>query len=166
MLRHRPTLVAILACVVMAGCTQAEDTSERSQQPINADVSCPETAPLAPAKLPRALRVSRDGGHWFGAHKLWAGLPTDYDPSRRQDGYFLKYPWVTIDNQRTTAKFGPPAVHAKRIGGPGRAIGQFGGYATTHRLDFWPSGILFPSRGCWVITGKLRGTVVHFVLEI
>lgn len=162
MLRHRPTLGVILGCLALAGCTQADSTNEQT----HVDVPCRETTPAAPTKLPRALRLPGDNDRWFGARELWTGLPTDYDAGRHKNGYVLKYPWVTVDNHRTTSKFGPPAVHAKRIDGPGHAVGDFGGYATTHHLDFWPSSIVFPSRGCWVVTGKLRTTVVRFILEV
>ncbi|PRX44925.1 hypothetical protein B0I33_11023 [Prauserella shujinwangii] len=79
----------------------------------------------------------------------------------------MKYPWVTLRNGAFTSAYGPPSVRARRLDGPGEAEGTHGGFATdTGGLRFWPSGIEFPARGCWLVTGRLRGTVVRFVLEL
>src|SRR5215472_7347276 len=124
--------------------------------------SCPVTVPMDATAVPPV--VARAGGDWYGRDDLWVSLWfTRPDPANfaHLDGYFrLKYGSVTLDNGKFTSWFGPPALHAKRLDGPGTARVGFGGYGYTGSVYFWPTGIDFSEPGCWLVTSSLRKTIV------
>lgn len=114
--------------------------------------------------------VARAGGDWYGKDDLWVSLwfarPDPANFAHQGGSYSLKYGSVTLDNGRLTSRFGPPAVHATRLDGPGTAKVGFGGYGYTSSLQFWPTGIDFPEPGCWLVTSSLRKTIVRFVVRV
>jgi hypothetical protein len=132
------------------------------------DASCPVTVPVDAAAVPPV--VARAGGDWYGRDDLWVSLwfaRPDPATVARHDGFYgLKYGSVTLDDGRFTSRFGPPAVRARRLDGPGTAKVGFGGYGYTSSLRFWPTGIDFSEPGCWLVTSSFRGTVVRFVVKV
>ena len=130
--------------------------------------SCPVTVPMDATAVPPV--VARAGGDWYGKDDLWVSLWfARPDPANfaHQDGFYsLKYGSVTLDDGKLTSRFGPPAVHATRLDGPGTAKVGFGGYGYTSSLQFWPTGIDFSEPGCWLVTSSLRMTVVRFVVKV
>jgi hypothetical protein len=130
--------------------------------------SCPVTVPLDATAVPPV--VAHAGGDWYGKDDLWVSLwfarPDPANFAHQDGSYRLKYGSVTLDNGRLTSRFGPPAVQATRLDGPGTAKVGFGGYGYTSSLQFWPTGIDFPEPGCWLVTSSLRKTIVRFVVKV
>lgn len=138
---------------------------------------CLITKPRTNEHPPAALRDTFQAGQlWFGREGLWIGLWFTANNgvihrngvTRARDGYYLKFPTATLDGGRATSRYGPPRVRAGRVGGPVTLVGGVGGYghiANPH-LDFWPTVIRFPSRGCWRVATYWRGTSVRFVLKV
>jgi hypothetical protein len=180
--------VAVLA-VAGAGCSaqtgqvrgagtghQTRAAASRSPQGASAELAprlpsgaaCPVTVPVDAAAVPPV--VARAGGDWYGRDDLWVALWfARPDPANfaRHDGFYgLKYGSVTLDGGKLTSRFGPPAVRARRLDGPGIAKVGFGGYGNTGSLQFWPTGIDFSEPGCWLVTSSLRKTIVRFVVEV
>lgn len=131
------------------------------------DASCPVTVPIDAAVPPVVSRESHD---WYGHDDLWVSLGfarPDPDNFARLDGsYRLKYGSVTLDNGKLTSRFGPPAVEARRLDGPGTATVDVGGYGDTGSVQFWPTVIDFSDRGCWLVTSSIRKTTVRFVVKV
>jgi hypothetical protein len=130
--------------------------------------SCPLTVPVGAAAVPPV--VARAGGDWYGRDGLWVSLwfarPDPANFAHHDGFYSLKYGSVTLDGGKFTSRFGPPAVRASRLDGPGVAKVGFGGYGYTSSLQFWPTGIDFSEPGCWLVTSSLRTTIVRFVVKV
>jgi hypothetical protein len=105
--------------------------------------------------LPNRFR----GNHGNG--KLWVGLPTDSKLliKPEKDGSLgWKFPWwravcgrLTITGRRLDAPAGPLRSSIPE------------GYGET---GFQASGVYFPSKGCWEITGRAGDAELTFVVEV
>lgn len=163
-----------------AGDSSPSATARADSQPRRppASESCPVTAPTEAGHVPPVLTRLREGGQdhggWYGKRRLWVNVwwaPVSRVPKGRSGGYPIKWGTFTLFDGKFTSRFGPPTVRAERLDGPGTVRGSTGGYAhasdasgSTH--EFWPTGIEFPSRGCWMITESVGGTVVRFVVRV
>jgi hypothetical protein len=124
---------------------------------------CPVTQPIAhaapPARMhaPAVLRTPDLPG-WYGNAALWVGVPPHgILPAERVPGtpfWGTKFPWWR-------AIPGTLTITARKLDGPsaGFHANVPTGYTT---LGFAPSGLYWPSPGCWQVTG----TVSHHSLSI
>lgn len=184
-------LGAVLVLVAMlAGCSaQADDTGDaaagqgaagasspepegsstdhtagsRRQPP--GDASCPVTTPTSPEEVPQVLRRASTSA-WYGEDDLWVSLPSLPVTSGRDGTYPIKYGSFTLRNGDFTPRYGPPDTQARRLDGRATVDAGFGGYAYTEEARFWPTGIEFPSPGCWVMTASLKDTEVRFIVRV
>lgn len=142
--------------------------SAKLTPPLPSGAACPVTVPVDAAAVPPV--VARGGGDWYGRDDLWVALwfarPDPANFAHYNGFYGLKYGSVTLDDGKLTSRFGPPAVRARRLDGPGIAKVGFGGYGNTGSLQFWPTGIDFSEPGCWLVTSSLRKTIVRFVVKV
>jgi hypothetical protein len=126
-----------------------------------ATATCPVTIPAG--KAPPGERLRHDF-HENGA--LWTALPLDGTivTERRSDGAFRdKFMWwavgvtgrLTIRGERLDARAPPPWAQISSGWPEG-----FRGSA------FWASIVLFPTEGCWKVTGRVRDVSLSFVVNV
>ena len=152
-----------------AASRSAQGASATLAPPLPSGAACPVTVPVAAAAVPPVL-ARAGSGDWYGRDDLWVALwfarPDPANFAHYNGLYRLKYGSVTLDDGKLTSRFGPPAVRARRLDGPGTAKVGFGGYGNTGSLQFWPTGIDFSEPGCWLVTSSLRKTIVRFVVKV
>jgi hypothetical protein len=106
-------------------------------------------------RVPAAVSAWADGRAVVGSGALWTGLA-----ALKQDGthdgsiYRLKIGWYAIP-------FGIPKIDARRLDGPGRAVGQ-ANEAIDQRGKWIVSTIELPSEGCWEVTARFMNSVITF----
>jgi hypothetical protein len=162
----------VTAAVLLAGCFGGSDAADEQQ--------AVETKKMPPSALAASVRAKRTcplnlpngrtapGGNTAGMNhgngKIWTAMwphnvviatPDYIDP----DGSVgMKWPWwrgvkgkLTITGRRLDEK--APPLTADVPGGYGRS-------------GFQPSGISFPTEGCWEVTGAVGGAELTFVTLI
>jgi hypothetical protein len=103
-------------------------------------------------------------GHYHGNYgngKLWTTLPTDGNllVTPEKDGSLhQKFPWWRAVRGRLT-------IRGQRLDAPVTSLSAWvpEGYGET---GFQASGIIFPSEGCWQITGKADDSELTFVVKV
>ena len=169
------------AAVLMAatGCTSARTPIASSVGPTGrsllntaaptnsfaCQVTRSEASAVPPSAIPAAgvppVPYVRD---WYGNSALWvrlpigAGLPAQYDPTLNT--LATKFPWwrivsgeLTITGQRLD---GPTGGFKAQIGSPG----EYGD------MGFDPSYLLWPSPGCWLLTGTVAGRSLTLTVRV
>ena len=101
---------------------------------------------------------------WFGNNALWVrlpkdtGLPAQYDPTLKT--LATKFPWWRTLNGKLT-------VTAQRLDGPtGQFQAQIGSPEEYGDIGFDPSYILWPSTGCWRLTGTVAGRSLTVTVRV
>lgn len=162
---------AVAVTIALAGCsdgTQASRTPpptapvvvgrDPGRLPLGAP--CPVTRERdRPAAPPPEVTRWGGGGPLFGGGGLWVVLPVpDYRASAWPDGgYGLKTGWWRAFD-------GDLTLHARALHTGATATWRSaGGYGPR---GFQPTSIRLPETGCWLITGTLGNTRVHFVANI
>jgi hypothetical protein len=170
-MRRGRVLVLVAAAATAASCTGGQQRSAathpgRSASHVTAVAGCPVTHPL-PHALPPALPplpVSYIHG-WYGNDALWIGVPAGgLLPAGRPYGtpwpneWGTKFPWWRIVPGQLTIK-------ARRLDGPSAGFHAEipSGYGMT---GFNPSGLIWPSPGCWQVTGTVAGKSLTFVARV
>jgi hypothetical protein len=188
----RTLALAAALAVVVVGCSrqpQATPTPAPTPQP----VAAPAAGPMRGADAAAADRVLRQRAekcpvtiangsgppseypspdhHGNGA--LWTALPPggiDKGGTPEPDGSTSqKYPWWTVG---TTGEL---TIRGRRVDAPApplraRSGARSGGgvpetpFAAVPGGRFWPSGIYFPTEGCWQVTGRVGRTSLTFVV--
>jgi hypothetical protein len=152
--------------LLVAACRSAAATPAT-----DAPTSCPATRPDSAAAPP--AWIARDAGAgpgtgWLlhGDSAQWVRLPTDgalttyhdprLPPEQRQIG--MKFPWYRVAEGRLT-------VEGRRLDAPAPPLQARvpDGYGPT---GFQPTGLVFPTPGCWEVTGKLGEDELRFVLWV
>lgn len=132
---------------------------------------CPTTSDNAsfvpPAPYPKAGNV-RGQAFYVGSPNLWVlvhPVPWHAGPLW-PDGYQEKIVWYS---QGYDAKADPrPAISisGRRLDGDAPPLVVTGANGTWQDVDFIMSGVNFPTKGCWEITGKFKGAEVKFVVPV
>jgi hypothetical protein len=170
------TLISFVALQTLRS-TQAAFAST-SQNPVQDRVgeevpeSCPVTKPPDPPFIPPPPYPTNTTGFWFGTEKLWTHLPdkgawnglphySPSDPTFRQKIFFWRdgYNWriespphLIVTGRRLDAT-APPLV----FGGANAGWGD-------KEHAFIVTGVNFPTRGCWQVTGDYDGDKLTFVV--
>jgi len=159
-------VVAAVAVVALTGCFGGSkpQTAETSRAPSSSTgvqtvaQTCPVTLPNESVP-PEATDWGRDDS--YGNGKLWT-LFWPYNVVVADQGYVeqdgsigMKWPWWR--GVRGTLK-----IEGRRLDGKARPIhadisSDYGHYG------FQPSGIYFPTEGCWEVTGRVGGASLTFV---
>ncbi|MGZ8782705.1 MAG: hypothetical protein ACXWZB_04320 [Gaiellaceae bacterium] len=110
-------------------------------------------APAADQAACPVTRPTRPSGR-YGTARLWTVLPRDgvLRVARGPDGrLFDKLAWIP-DRDRGSAL----TVSGGRLDRPGklRVLSVNWGYSSTGKGS-WASAVVFPSAGCWRLTGRL-----------
>jgi hypothetical protein len=167
--------LAIMAALAAASCTAGTpSTATPSGRPPAAtppahpaaSTRCPVTAPMPHASPPALPPLPVPYIHgWYGNSALWIGVPAGgVLPAERPygtpwpDEWGTKFPWW-----RTIA--GKLTITARRLDGPSAGFHAEvpEGYGAT---GFVPSGLIWPSPGCWRVTGTVAGQSLTFVTQV
>lgn len=152
-----------LLLATLAGCNGVARFAGAVAAPTNALATCPVTLPngsLPPGEKPPPPGHPNDA---YGNGKLWTVLwrdgktlvkPDQIDPDGTLD---MKYPWWRGPGVR-----GPLTITGRRLDAPAPPLRAFIpiGYGDT---GFQASGLLFPTEGCWEVTGKSGDASLTFV---
>ena len=134
--------------------------------------SCPATSrPSRPFDPPVAIPGSwPDDSFYFGTNDLWTRIPASgwSGLPRWDEGLRQKIVWWTRDY--TWRKDPSPrlTISGRRLDGfsvPLIFTGANGSW-TENLGSFIMSGVLFPTSGCWEITGRLNFHQLTFVISV
>ena len=155
--------------MILAGCFGGADGSHRQQPAVETNTPAPAMAvsnrpnPRAcPLTLPngRVMPEHEDAGMNHGNGSLWTAMwphnvviaTPDFIEADGSVG--MKWPWwkgvdgkLTISGRRLDGSAPPLRAHLPDYG----------------RRGFQPSGISFPTEGCWEVTGAVGETKLTFV---
>jgi hypothetical protein len=142
--RHATQVLSLAALLAACG------AEAKSAEPV---AGCPTTSPESAAGqiiLPgsgRILALRRAAQPPPGDHLITEFVRSDGSIS-------IKFPWWVDGRLRITG--------ASLDGHPGRVRGE---YESVPR-DFHPGYLVFPSEGCWRVTGRAGPTRLTFVVEV
>ncbi len=134
-------------------------------------VTRPEPPFLAPPPylaVPPVVYASE----WFGSSALWTMLDRDGEVWAQSglplgpDGLTQKTFWWSADRSPQDDPVPAITVTGTRLDGPGRF--EFGP-GTNASADFGPAmlvGVVFPTAGCWQVTGRYRDATLSYVVSI
>jgi hypothetical protein len=163
----RALFVALAAALVVAGCSGGSDGTDarpagESESPSLASAG-PPRAGICPLTLPneRTPRGQADAGMNHGNGKLWTAmwphnvLIASGSYIRPDGSVWMKWPWWRRVKGRLT-------VTGRRLDGeaPPLTAAIPSGYGDR---GFQPSGITFPTEGCWEVTGAAGSARLTFV---
>jgi hypothetical protein len=134
-------LFAILTVSLTASSILPGSVSSSGTPPVSAQASCPITPPNT-GPTPYGGQVPPVVG-WYANDSLWVGL-TGYEPWRVGDNkvaWWRKIPGILVIECRRLDAPAPPLK--------ADASGYYG------LFGFQPSGITFPSAGCYEVVGYL-----------
>jgi hypothetical protein len=164
-------LIGVAAAVVAAGCTAGPPRSAsahpgRSARHVAAVLGCPVTRPLPHASPPTAPPLPVPYIHgWYGNDALWIAVPAGgVLPAEHPYGtawpseWGTKFPWWRVTPGQLT-------ISARRLDGPSAEFHAEvpSGYGAR---GFSPSGLIWPSPGCWQVTGTVAGRSLTFVTRV
>jgi hypothetical protein len=147
--------------------TKAAPQSARSQR-ANRSATCPVT-------LPRRDTPPGEGGNFFESGTshwkptlsvgLWPDGTVVFQPdgpgSIEPDGSLsMKFPWW-----RGAGLRGKLTIHGRRLDAPAPPLRAYipEGYGDT---GFQATGLIFPTEGCWEVTGQVADTRLTFVTRV
>ena len=162
--RVRGTIVFI-ALLLLASCT-AERDQEPSPDPTASpsSVACPLTRPNG-SNPPRQRGPGQASPLSHGNGRLWVELyrrgvirPANYGRALPNGTIAVKFPWtrgvegrLTITGRRLDAPAPPARARIPK------------GYG---RTGFQSTAVLFPTTGCWEVTGRVAGASLTFVTRV
>ena len=164
----RTTAPLLLIAVLLAGCMRGEAADDPVPRPAAAAEASPVANKLVagtcPLTLPNGRTPTKAAGMNHGNGRMWTALwphnvviaEPDY---QREDGSVgMKWPWWR-------GVKGDLAIEGRRLDGeaPPLRADIPGGYGDK---GFQPSGIYFPTEGCWQVTGKAGRAELTFVTLI
>jgi hypothetical protein len=124
--------------------------------------SCPATVGSPQVVPPSPIDPSVDPaglpGNWYGSTALWVRLPPRGVLPAQSNGtnpLATKFPWWRQVR-------GQLSITAQRLDGPSDGFRSDipDGYGD---LGFQPTGLVWPSQGCWRVTGSIAGRSLSFV---
>lgn len=149
---------SILVVLAIAGVPAATAGRRPVATPVGAATNCPVTHPngsTPPGQLPSSLHDG-NGKLWTD---LWpAGMALVPRQDVRSDGSMeVKFPWWRGSGVRW-----PLTITGRRLDAPAPPATAYlpGGYEA---MNFQASGVIFPSAGCWEVTGQAVGAKLTFV---
>lgn len=161
---------ALLTALLLTGCggdassvgPDAGDPAPRSRTTSSAEIDAPRrcevTQPNGSIPPGQAGNPGSDRATYLGNGKLWTVLPpggTVRERARRDGSIALKFPWWRAVRGRL-------AITGRRLDGRGPPVRSRipGGYGPT---AFQSTAIIFPTAGCWSVTGTAGSAMLRFV---
>lgn len=152
---------------------QSAGTSNNDPAPDSCPVTKPSDRPFVPPS-PYSARAPK-GSFWFGTDRLWTLLPVDGtwkglghytpdDPTFRQKLFYWRQGYFPLAETKSRL-----TVEGRRLDSPAPALlvdkASNGGW---QRVDqpMIVTGINFPTRGCWEITGRYDDDELTFVILV
>jgi hypothetical protein len=161
-------ILLFLLILVQIRTNATPQSAERQSANNTAAARCPVTPPSKLAPTGEASNLFR---RWISHRKptLYVGLWPDgtvvFQPggpgSIEPDGSLgMKFPWWRGEGLK-----GKLRIHGKRLDGPAPALRADipEGYGDT---GFQATGLIFPTEGCWEVTGEVGDTHVTFVTRV
>ena len=131
--------------------------------------SCPVTKSPDPAFVPPSPYPEAQGNSFYvGTPKFWVlvytspwrGLP------RWPEGYRQKIVWWSEGYNAQADPLPEIALSGRRLDRNAPPLVVTGANGSWTTVDFIMSGVNFPTKGCWEITGKFKGAEVKFVVSV
>jgi hypothetical protein len=139
----------------------AFSSAARGQITTTKPTQCPVTIPRKAPDPPGELLFGSKSASWNGALFV-GGLGDDGIVLIRPDSpdLSMKFGWY-----RGAGLRGKLTIQGKRLDGPAPPLiaDISDGYGDT---GFQSSGVIFPTEGCWEVTGKVGTTVLTFVTRV
>jgi hypothetical protein len=162
----RAAIPLLILAVATSGCMRDGVIEERASPPMTRTVATvppdPPSAASCPVTLPNGRKAPRgnQAGMNHGNGKLWTFLwPdgvvfVDRDEIEADGSLGMKWPWWRSARGRLR-------LEGRRLDAIARELRATvpGGYG---RSGFQPSGLYFPSEGCWEITGEVGSASLTF----
>jgi hypothetical protein len=169
------TLILCLACTSSSSSRATAAAGAQPSPPVSSTASpriaegqCPVTRPVAREEVPQAVVNAvfgdyvgpppRNVGHWYGNGALWVELPTGSEVVEPHGELGEKFPWVRLAR-------GYLKIRGRRMDGhaPPAEASASRGYGLT---GFQASGIVFPTTGCWQITGTIGVRELTVIVDV
>jgi hypothetical protein len=169
--------LVVLAALLLASCSAGsvgETTPDRAisgsaVQPTDEDrtpsraptsaTGCPVTLPNGHHPPGQTSRLSHGNGRlWVELYPRGVIRPAYYGRARPNGAIAVKFPW-------TRGVTGQLRISVRRLDGDGPALRSWvpNGYG---RTGFQSTAIVFPTTGCWVVTGRVGGASLTFVTKV
>jgi hypothetical protein len=130
---------------------------------------CPATTPpdtvfVPPPSYPKAAGKT----FYVGTPKLWVTIyPGPWRGlSLWPEGYRQKIVWWSEGYDAKADPLPAIAISGRRLDGNAPPLVVAGANGSWTTADFIMSGVNFPTKGCWEITGRYKGAEVKFVVSI
>lgn len=150
--------VLVLAAIVFSGPYASSDTID--VQAASCPVSHTNPSARPPSRIPSSMNSIVTPvfptWRWYGNRYLWTQLPPSGTVA--MDENEVKFPWWRLRAGRLTITGHPLGALKPRMTA---IIGP--GYGS---IGFQATGLLFPSPGCWRVSGHVRGKGLSFVIRV
>jgi hypothetical protein len=128
-----------------------------SSEPVNGSAKCKVTKPNG-----NTPPGERPDPHFHGGDGLWTSLwrdtPNEPDEVLEDGSLSMKFPWWRGVKGKLT-------IEGRRLDGPSPPLRSRipDGYGDT---GFQPTGLIFPTGGCWEIVGRVGDASLKFVILV
>jgi hypothetical protein len=159
-MRRRVIAALVLATATCTSSPAASVAPNTKRSPSTPPRACPVTLPAGDHRARDPAGLGKSG---YGNGRLWVGLwphgiaQARADNVNRHGGIVMKFPWdrsvsgrLRITGHRIDAQAPPlraPIIDPRPKG-------------------FQPTSLVFPTEGCWQVTGTVRGVSLTFVTEV
>jgi hypothetical protein len=136
-------------------------STARAQNRTTRSTQCPVTIPRKAPDPPGEQLFGSRSASWNGAlfvGGLWPDGTVLIQPDAPD--LSMKFGWY-----RGAGLRGKLTIQGKRLDGPAPLLGAHipEGYGD---MEFQSSGVIFPTEGCWEVTGKVGTSVLTFVTRV
>jgi hypothetical protein len=166
----------VLVALVLASCTAepleestpgaamngsvhpTEDAGTPSRAPTSSNV-CPVTLPNGHNPPGQTSRLSHGNGQlWVELYARGIVSPANYGRARPNGAIAVKFPW-------TRGVTGQLRITGRRLDADGPALRSWipSGYG---RTGFQFTAVIFPTKGCWAVTGRVGNGSLTFVTKV
>jgi len=167
-------VIVVCACAVTprlsAQDVKAQPSSPEATRKSNVSLDeCPFTKPPVPTFTPPGLETvgAPSGGFYFGTPKLSAYLYFGPVGMGEKIAWFIPQAKAAQAEHRLRPAL---SISLKRLDAPAPVVVTDGNASWSSMPAWWPwfigSGVDFPTRGCWEITGRLDGETLRFVYQV
>lgn len=166
-------LSLIIVTSLLTGCSGSAAATVTSADPESPPADCPVTVPQDPPFIPPDpySDLGFEGEFWYGSPSLWTAVPqTGVWPSLPggPEGYSQKIFWWRDGYVWTEEPQPDLVVTGERLDGeapPLKVLPATNAYAKDIGSAML-TGVDFPTRGCWKITGQYGNAELSFVVWI
>jgi|SRR5882724_808509 len=125
----------------------------------SADTACPVTKPDG------KLQLSSDCPGNYGNNGLWVGLQPEIEFRPGGPGYVLRHGALEFKFAWCKQVLGKLSISGRRLDQPAPPL-RSSFYAEPVEKGVVPSYVIFPTVGCWEVTGKVGDVSLTFVTRV